>query len=310
MMLLLAAAILPRLFWDAAPDTAPALREAGIREIAVPASRAAAWQGAEGITVEAADLAAAVKAEAPSVDYRANEATASRSPWIHSNGWQFLRLPRAHFVYEAKAGQAALAAAEAFCYGVDAVIRSDEAGLKPLGRMLGFLRKIEGERGAAVADIGFLDDGSDDAGEVMNLMVRDNLLLQIVPAPQPAMKLTVRLGSKEFPAADAADPGRMAHLIRAALTDERRSVRVYGSLVVVARLEASAGGLRVHLLNYAGAARRVDGVRVRVLGRFPRHVLMAEGSPDAQLMDYLVEHDATEFTLPELKTYAVVELSR
>jgi hypothetical protein len=310
MMLLLAVAILPRLFWDAAPDTAAALREAGIRQIVVPASRAGAWQGTEGITVETLDLASAIKAEAPSVDYRANEATASRSPWIDSNGWQFLRRPRAHYVYDAKGGQAALAAAEAFCYGVDAVIRTNEAGLQPLGLMLGFLRKIGGDRMAAVADIGFVDNGSDDAGEVMNLMVRDNLLFQIVPGPESNLKLTVRLGSKEFPAADAGDPSRMAHLIRAALTDERRSVRVYGSLVVVTRLEKSAAGLRVHLLNYAGAARRVDGVRVRVLGRFPGHVLMAEGSPDAQLMDYLVESDATEFTLPELKTYAVVELSR
>ncbi len=310
MMLLLAAAILPRLFWDASPDTAAALREAGIREIVVPASRAGAWRGTAGITVETVDLAGMVKAGAPSVDYRANEATASRSPWIDSNGWQFLRRPRAHYVYDAKGGQAALAAAEAFCYGVDAVVRSDEAGLRPFGQMLGFLRNIGGDRMAAIADIGFVDNGSDDAGEVMNLMVRDNLLFQIVPGPESNRKLTVRLGSKQFPAADASDPSRMAHLIRATLTDEHRSVRIYGSLVVVARLEKSAGGIRVHLLNYAGAARRVDGVRVRVLGRFPRHILMAEGTPGAQLMDYLLENDATEFTLPELKTYAVVELSR
>ena len=58
-MLLLAAAILP-LSRDAAPR-APTLREAGIRQIVVPASRAAAWQGTEGITVETADLVAAVK---------------------------------------------------------------------------------------------------------------------------------------------------------------------------------------------------------------------------------------------------------
>ena len=35
-MLLLVAAVLPRLFWDAGPETAPALREAGIERIAVP----------------------------------------------------------------------------------------------------------------------------------------------------------------------------------------------------------------------------------------------------------------------------------
>ncbi len=310
MMLLLAAAILPCLFWDAAPDTASALREANIRQIAVPASRAAAWRDTAGIDVEVAGLDGAVKAEPPTVDYRANEATASRSPWLSSNGWQFLRLPHARFVYDAKGEEAALAAAEAFCYGVDAVIRSDGTGLKPLGRMLGFLRGIPGERLQPVADIGFEDNGSDDAGEVVNLMIRDNLLIRIVHAPDPGLKLNVRLGSKEFPLSDAEDPSRMAHLIRATLTDDRRSVRVYGSLVVVARLERSANGLRVHLLNYAGAARKVDGVRIRVLGRFPGHVLMAEGSPGLKLLDYQADSVATEFTLPELKTYAVVDLTR
>jgi hypothetical protein len=202
MMLLLAAAILPRLFWDASPDTAAALREAGIREIVVPASRAGAWRGTAGITVETVDLAGMVKAGAPSVDYRATEATASRSPWIDSNGWQFLRRPRAHYVYDAKGGQAALAAAEAFCYGVDAVVRSDEAGLRPFGQMLGFLRNIGGDRMAAIADIGFVDNGSDDAGEVMNLMVRDNLLFQIVPGPES--------NRKPYGASDPRDADRRA----------------------------------------------------------------------------------------------------
>jgi hypothetical protein len=260
--------------------------------------------------VEAVDLAGTVKAEPPAVDYRANEATASRSPWIQSNGWQFLRLPRARFVYQAKGEQAALAAAEAYCYGVDALIRSDTAGLKPLGGMLAFLHELEGERGAAVADIGFVDDGSDDAGEVMNLMVRENLLFRAEAAPDSRMKLNVKIGSAQFPKADAQDPSRMSHLVRAALTDPRRSARVYGSLVVMVRLEQTAGGVRVHLLNYDGARRKVDGVRVRVLGRFPRQAAKAEGIGDVQLMDCLAGEDATEFTLPELRTYAIVDLFR
>ena len=41
----------------------------------------------------------------------------------------------------------------------------------------------------------------------MNLMVRDNLLLQIVPAPEPNLKADGAVGSKEFPAADAGRPG-------------------------------------------------------------------------------------------------------
>src|SRR5262249_16120741 len=45
-MLLLLAAALPRLFWEGAPDTAPALKEAGITQIVVPASGAPAWKSA------------------------------------------------------------------------------------------------------------------------------------------------------------------------------------------------------------------------------------------------------------------------
>ena len=54
MLLLLAA--LPTLFWDGAADTAPALRQAGITKIQVPAARLAGWKGAPEITAEAADL--------------------------------------------------------------------------------------------------------------------------------------------------------------------------------------------------------------------------------------------------------------
>jgi hypothetical protein len=101
-----------------------------------------------------------------------------------------------------------------------------------------------------------------------------------------------------------------AHEIRAQLTDERRSLRVYGSEVVVARLTVLPDGVRVHLLNYAGAQRKIDGLRVRVLGQYAKHRLAAAGSPQAELLDYSVGSDATEFTLPELKTYAVIDLSR
>jgi hypothetical protein len=64
------------------------------------------------------------------------------------------------------------------------------------------------------------------------------------------------------------------------------------------------------LLNYAGAARKVDGLRVRVLGSYPKHQVAAAGSPGEELLDYTVDKDATEFTLPELKTFAVIDLLR
>jgi hypothetical protein len=301
-MLLLAAALLPRLFWDAGPDTASKLKDVGIQTIAVPAAQSAAWQGS-GIQVEVADPARAVKLVAPSVDYRANQGSASRSPWINSNGWRFIRQPGGLFVYDVKGQQAATAAAEAFAFGGNALIRCDEAGLKPLGDMLAYLRTVAPADLPAVADIAIQDDGSAAAGEVMNLMVKANLLFRPVRAADPSAKLNVKLGTKQFPLEDAKNPGKMAQLIRSTLTDERRSVRLYGSLVVVARVNGTAERVRVQLINYAGAERKIDGLRVRVAGRYARH-------ENPELLDYTVESDATEFTLPELKSFIVIDLAR
>jgi hypothetical protein len=308
MLLLLAA--LPTLFWDGAADTAPALRDAGIQQILVPAARLASWKSVSGITAESADPQAATKLLGPTVNYRMNVASATNAPWVVANGWKFIRRPEGRFYYDVTGKQAAIAAAEAFCYGVNAIIRTDAAGLKPLAEMLSFLRTITGEPLPPVADIGYIDDGSSASGEVMNLMVRDNLLFQLVASPDRRMKVNVKLGTKEYPLEDAKNPGTIAHAVRFHLTDEKRSVRIYGSQVVVARLTAAEGRVRLHLMNYAGASRKVDGIRVRVLGNYPRHQLWLADGAGVELLDYSAEPDATEFTLPELKTYAVVDLSR
>jgi hypothetical protein len=308
-MLLMLAAV-PALFWDAAVDTAPALRDAGMQQIVVPAERLASWKGVSGITVEKGDLQGMVKLPAPVVNYRINEATATRAPWLTANGWRFIRQASGRFYYEAPGKPAALAAAEAFSYGANAMIHTDSAGLKPLAEMLAFLRSIPDEALPPVADIGYIDDGSAASGEVMNLMVRDNLLFQLVSAPDRRLKLNVKLGSKEYPLEDAKNPGTIAHSVRANLTDDKRSVRVYGSQVVVARLTASGNRARLHLLNYAGADRKVEGIHVRVLGQYPKHQLALAGGKSVELLDYTVDAEATEFTLPELSTYAVVDLSR
>jgi len=308
MLLLLAA--LPALFWDGAADTAPALRDAGIHQILAPAARLASWKNVPEITAEAADIEGAVKLLPPTVNYRMNVASATSAPWLVANGWRFIRRPQGRFYYDVTGKQAALAAAEAFCYGANAMIRTDAAGLKPLAEMLGFLRTITGEPLPPVADIGYIDDGSAASGEVMNLLVRDNLLFQLVASPDRRLKLNVKLGTREYPLEDARNPGTVAHAVRFNLTDEKRSVRIYGSPVVVVRLTASAGHARLHLLNYAGASRKVDGIRVRVLGHYSKHQLWLADGAGVELLDYSAEPDATEFTLPELKTYAVVDLSR
>ncbi len=308
MMLLLAA--IPVLFWDGAADTAPALREAGIERVAVAPARAGGWKGIPGIQAEAVDLAKAVKLSAPGVNYRMNEATASRAPWLVANGWKIIRRPDGKFYYDAPGRESALAAAEAFAYGADAVVRTGTAGLKALGEMQAFLRTIPAADLPPVADIGYVDDGSAVSGEVMNLLVRNNLLFRVVRAPDPRLTINVQPGSREYPLDEARNPSVFAHLVRANLTDEKRSVRIYGSTVVVARLTESVGRARLHLLNYAGANQKVEGLRVRILGRFSGRRLWSAGDKNAELMDVTTDGEATEFTLRELGTYAVIDLSR
>jgi len=312
MLLLLAA--LPGLFWEGGVNTAPALREAGIKQIQVPAARLAEWKAVSGISAEAGNLQGAVKLLIPTVNYRMDQASASRTPWLVSNGWKFLRNPKGRFYYEVTGKPSAIAAAEALCFGAAALIKvdatTDAAGLQPLAEILEFSSGVHQDPLPPMADFGFVDDGSPAAGEVMNMLVRTNLLFEIVARPDPRFKLTVKLGTKEYPLTEAKNPGVVAQAVRGNLTDEKRSVRIYGSPVVVARLTGSAGRVRLHLVNYSGATRNVDGIRVRVLGQYPKHQLAAAGSAGLELADYSVEPDATEFTLTQLKTYAVIDLSR
>jgi hypothetical protein len=310
-MVFLLAALLPGLYWQGGPETAPLLQKAGITHILVPASRAASWKNVAGIDAQIADLQGAQKLPAPGVSFRMSEASATRVPWVTSNGWQFMRRPKGKFYYDVNGNGAALAAAEAFCYDADAIIKTDASGLEPLGRMLKFLSTINPPNGAPVADIGFIDDGSPAAGEVMNLLVRDNLLFKVVASNEPDLKLTVRFGSAEYPATAEKNPVVLAQKIRANLTDDRRSLRMYGTSIVVTRLTAEPGGLRLHLLNYGAAAgARVGAFRVRVLGRYRKGQLRSFDSPSDQLIEYNASSDATEFTVPGLKAYAVVNLAK
>jgi hypothetical protein len=304
------AAILPSLFWDKGPETAPQLQKAGIAQIAVPAALEAAWKDQAGFAVRVADPPAAIKLTTPGVQFRVNEASATRSPWVELNGWQFLRKPSGRFIYDAPGPAAALCAAEAFLFGADAVVKTDAAGLEPLGAMLAFLGNLPPANLPEVADIGFVDDGSEEAGEAMKLLTRRNLLFRIVKAADARLALYVPFGSKKYPKEEALNPGEFSHRIRAELTDEKRSLRIYGSDVVIGRLSSDGQGMRLHLVNYAGARRPVPGIRVRVFGSYSKHTVRAIGLPGASLADFTTLPDATEFTVPEIKSYAVIDLSR
>jgi hypothetical protein len=245
----------------------------------------------------------AVKLNPPRVQYRINEASATRSPWIDANGWRIIRTPGKSFCYQVTGDTAALAAAEAFTYGTDALISADASGNTAVESMLDFLRKIPEIDQASVGDIGVVDDGSDAVGEIMNLLSRMNLLYTI----DKKLRVNVRLGTKEYPAEEAQNPSLLAHKIRSQLGDENRSLRIYGSEVVIARLTADSRQARVYLLNYSN--RPVRGLRVRVKGTYAKGDLRVFGIADASPSDWSNDSSATEFTVPELGAFAVIDLS-
>ncbi len=243
----------------------------------------------------------------PKVLYRANEASATRAPWIQANGWRILRSPNRIFVYRVKGDGAALSAAEAFTYGANALISADPPGEEAFRQMLGFLKALPEADLPPVADFGVIDDHTDVSGELLNLLNRSNLLFRLEKAPDPAFAINVRVGSQEYPLDEARNPSVLSHKIRAQIGDDNRSLRVYGSEVVVGRLLASGNRARVLLLNYSG--RPVLGLRVRVKGAYNKGDLRAFGLDGAHLTDWAADGPATELTVPEFRSFAVIDLS-
>ena len=308
MILLWLATLLPLLYWDAGPETAAALQKAGITRIAVPPARERQWKGRKGVSTSVVDIKGLREVPVPSIQRNLNEASATRRPWIDSNGWRFLREPKARFYTKAPGAAAALAAAEAFVFGVETFVQTDEAGLEPLRQMSEFLSQIEDLRLPERVNIGFIDDGSEGSGEIMSLMIRKNLLFKIVAVPDSRLDLNVRPGSKDYPVGKGFDPDETTQRIRSELTDARRFLRIYGSEVVIARMQGTAKQVRIYLLNYGGSSRAVTDVRLRVLGRYPRHKITMLGASDVKPLDYLADVQSTELTIPKLTACTLVEL--
>jgi hypothetical protein len=235
-------------------------------------------------------------------------ASATHVPWIDANGWRFIRDPRRQYYYDMPRGKAALAAFEAFAYGADAVIHPDPQDLVEFARVMIFLKGLDDRILPPVADIGIVDDGSAQTGEVFNLLSRRNLLFQIIQAPDPKYTLNVRIGAPDYPKAEAANPAAFASLIRQKLGDEKRSMRLYGSDVVIGRLTGNSARAQLHLINYSD--HKVEGLRVRVRGEYPHGTLAAFGISNTTLVDYAEAGGATEFTVPEMGVYAIVDLKR
>ena len=302
-------AALPCLYWTQPADTAPALREAGLARVCVPAAQAETWRPT-GLSVEPLDEAALkgrTRIRALGLRPRTDRASATRSPWVYAHGWEFRRAPAARWVYELRAGQAALAAAEAFVYGADALLVVDPGDVADLGRMQAFLAGVPRVDLPEVADFGVVDDGSDEVGEVLNLLSRRNLLYKVVPAGSKEFPVTVQLGTPDYPVEAASEPSDFALKVRRQVTDERRSLRLFGSEAVIARLTGDGSRARLHLLNYGG--RDIEGLRVRLRGRYPSGSAQVAGHGAVQLTDLAVADGATEFTLPRVSAYAVVDLT-
>jgi len=300
----------PVIYWTGGIETAESLKQAGIEQIAAPLDKAESWRRA-GFKVVAAGQAEFERREkllTPRVAGRADVASATRRPWIDANGWRFARNPAGKFYYDLPQGKAAMAIAEAFAYNADVVLKIDPADLAEAGAMFAFIKNLTGENYPPVADIGVVDDKSPETGEVMNLLARRNLLFNVIAAPAPQFRVNIELGSKEYPKSEAANPSEFAQKIRQRLGDENRSLRVYGSETVICRLTGDGARARLSLLNYSG--REVDGLRLRLRGSYGRAEARAFGLGRVEPEDFVNDETATEFSVPRLGIYAVIDLKK
>jgi hypothetical protein len=296
-------------YWAQGVDTKPRLDAAGITHVCVPQGQVEAWRaaGVDARGLSGAELGSREILQAPGIVARTGVASPTRAPWIAANGWRIVRSPVAKFVYDAPSGKAALAAAEAFAYTADAVIKIDPADLESLGSLVTFLRALPAVDLPTVADFAIVDDGSPVTGEAMNLLARRNLLFEIVKAPSARYPLNIAIGSPEYPAQEAADPSAFAQKVRQRLGDNNRSLRIYGSEVVIGRLTADGSRARLQLLNYGG--RDIEGLRVRLRGIWSLSAVHVSGVDATVLSDLAAADGFTEFSVPRLTTYGVIDLS-
>ena len=299
---------LPLLYWSQGIETAPQIKQAGIEQFAVPPEKIEAWReaGFKVIAMPRNELEGRERLLPPGPQRKYNIASPTRAPWVDANGWRFLRQPTGQYLYDLPVGKAALAAAESFMYNADTVVKIEPADLEAFGQMLAFLRTLPTDELAPVADFTVIDTGTVASGEMMNLLLRRNLLFQLEKFPSALHRINIKLGTREYPEEAASDPSALAQKIRQQLGDENRSLRIYGSEVVIARLLRDSTKLRLHLLNYGG--REIEGLRLRVRGKFAKGSALIAGTGRASLADFLVEDKTTEFTIPKMGSYALLEL--
>jgi hypothetical protein len=254
-----------------------------------------------------ADAAGFQTVPPPSVRNVPNVANATSDPWIESNGWRFQRGLRQARYGTLPAGSAGLAAAEAFTFGVDAILTPDPADLEPLASMLRFLKAHDQPRLPPLANVGVVDDGTAAMGEALNMLTRRNLLYRVVSRPERGLDLTVRLGTRDFPADAVTNPSEFAARVRAKLGDDKRLVRVFGSATAIAHLTGAGDRARLYVLSYS-RNRNQPALRVRLAGRYRSADVAAYGvAPGAALADIRHPGGTTEFSLPPFSTIAIAD---
>ncbi len=303
-MILLFLALIPSLLWDGGPDTAGALQKAGIREIATTKD-AAGWAQTQirAVPVEEAKLQ---KLEVPGVDYQMGRAGATATPWINSNIWRMLRNRDQSFLYDVSGPAVPLAVAEGYAANVRAYVRVKPKDLESFATAVRFLHDVDSDALPPRVNFALLDDGSSEIDEVMNLLVRRNLLFEAVRSPNQWKGTIVRIGTPEYPKKMAEDPYEFAAVVRSRIGDDKRLVRLYGSETTVAMLYGDDHRSRLHLIQYG--RNPVLGMRVRVLGHFPRVIIAALGNRCVPAEDLVVNKTSTEFTIPEFRNVAVIDL--
>lgn len=265
-------------------------------------------QGLASVAPTGAEASAFQPVPTPAVRNVPNEANATSDPWIDSNAWRFQRgIQKANYT-RLPAGSAGLAAAEAFTFGVDAILNADAADVQELGKVLQFLKAHTAPRMPALANIGIVDDGTPAMGEALNMLTRRNLLYRVVARPDRQLNVTVQLGTPDFPANAVVNPSEFAARVRAKLGDDKRLVRLYGSVTAIVHLTGNGARARLYVLSYS-RNRTQTGVRLRLLGRYQPAGLAAYGAaPDAKVTDVQHPGKTTEFSLPTFSTIAVVDL--
>jgi hypothetical protein len=300
-MILLLLSILPALLWDESPTTAPELQKAGIQRIAVTGD-AGRWSGS-GIEAVQVDAAKMVRLDPPGVDYKAGVAGATAAPWINSNLWRMIRDRDRMFLYDAVSP---LAMAEGYAGGARTYFRVKRENLEDFAAPYRTLEELDGPPLPDRTNFDLVDDRSPEIEEIMNLLVRRNLLFEPVTTAAAKDRMQVKIGSADYPKAAAEDPYVFAAMVRSRIGDDNRLVRLYGSETTLVRLSGDKRHARLNILQYG--QNPAHGLRVRVLGRYPRVYLSEFGQKFVLAQDAVVINGATEFSIAELKNFAVVDL--